>query len=103
LSNGAGSASAKWAAPPPPAAVSGQSFTAYGLNWLAAFAKAHNKEAGLPEFGLFSTDTSGGGGDAAAYITQISNWIKANGTGPTVFWNFGDGNPSTGRPELHRR
>jgi len=74
-----------------PAAISSQSFTGYGLDWLAAFAKEHDKEAGLPEWGLFSTDTSGGGGDDGAYITQIANWIKANGTGPSVFWNFGDG------------
>ncbi|MGD0603130.1 MAG: hypothetical protein ABSA53_05945 [Streptosporangiaceae bacterium] len=24
-------------------------------------------------------------------ITQMPNWIKANGTGPSIFWNFGDG------------
>jgi hypothetical protein len=74
-----------------PAAISSQSFTGYGLDWLAAFAKEHDKEASLPEWGLFSTDTSGGGGDDAAYITQMANWIKANGTGPSIFWNFGDG------------
>jgi hypothetical protein len=21
----------------------------------------------------------------------MANWIKANGTGPSIFWNFGDG------------
>jgi hypothetical protein len=74
-----------------PASINGQSFTGYGLNWLAAFGKAHGKEAGLPEWGLNTAGTNGGGGDDGYFVTQMSNWIKANATGPAIFWNTGDG------------
>jgi Glycosyl hydrolase family 26 len=74
-----------------PAAIGGQQFEGYGLNWLAAFGKAHDKEVGLPEWGLGSTDNNGGGGDDAYYVTQMANWIKANASGPVLFWNCGDG------------
>ena len=33
----------------------------------------------------------GGGGDDAYFMTQMANWIKANATGPVIFWNYGDG------------
>jgi hypothetical protein len=74
-----------------PAAVNGQKFQGYGLTWLAAFGKEHNKEVGLPEWGLDSTSMDGGGGDDAYFVTQMANWIKANDTGPEIFWNSGDG------------
>jgi hypothetical protein len=74
-----------------PYAVNGKSFNGqgYGLNWLAAFGKAHNKEISLPEWGLNSKSNSAGGGDDVYYMTQMANWIKANITGPAVFWNQG--------------
>jgi hypothetical protein len=74
-----------------PDAVNGQKFQGYGLTWLAAFGKEHNKEVGLPEWGLDSTSMDGGGGDDANFVTQMANWIKANDTGPEIFWNSGDG------------
>ena len=74
-----------------PAAINGQTFQGYGLNWLAAFGKAHNKEISLPEWGLDSTSTDDGGGDDAYFVTQMANWIKANATGPAIFWNYGGG------------
>jgi Glycosyl hydrolase family 26 len=74
-----------------PQAISGQAFTGYGLNWLAAFGKEHDKTVGLPEWGLDSSGTDGGGGDDAYFVTQMANWIKANATGPAIFWNYGDG------------
>jgi hypothetical protein len=74
-----------------PAPVNGQQFSGYGLNWLKAFGQAHGKEVGLPEWGLNTSGTNGGGGDDAYFVTQMSNWIKANATGPAIFWNFGDG------------
>jgi hypothetical protein len=74
-----------------PQAINGQSFTGYGLNWLAAFGKAHGKQIGLPEFGLLSSGTDGGGGDDASFITNMAAWIKANASGPVIFWNEGDG------------
>jgi Glycosyl hydrolase family 26 len=74
-----------------PAAISGQSFEGYGLNWLAAFGKEHNKEVGIPEWGLDSSGQDAGGGDDAYFVTQMANWINANATGPAIFWNSGDG------------
>jgi hypothetical protein len=74
-----------------PYAVNGQSFKGegYGLKWLAAFGKAHNKEISLPEWGLESTSHAGGGDDPY-FVTQMANWIKANATGPAIFWNEGN-------------
>jgi hypothetical protein len=77
-----------WAAVAP-AAINGQEFEGYGLNWLAAFGKEHNKEVGIPEWGLESSGTDGGGGDDAYFVTQMANWIKANATGPAIFWDYG--------------
>jgi Glycosyl hydrolase family 26 len=74
-----------------PNSVNGQSFAGYGLNWLAAFGKAHNKEVGLPEWGLCAAGQNGGGGDDAYFMTQMGDWIKANATGPAIFWNYGGG------------
>ena len=51
-----------------PDAINGQTFQGYGLNWLAAFGKAHDKEVGLPEWGLEST----GDRTAAAATTPTS-------------------------------
>ncbi|HEY0935165.1 MAG TPA: glycosyl hydrolase [Trebonia sp.] len=74
-----------------PAAASGQSFAGYGMDWLAAFGQQHAKEIGLPEWGLNASGANGGGGDDAYFVTQVAGWIKAHATGPTIFWNTGDG------------
>ena len=74
-----------------PAAINGQKFAGYGLNWLTAFGKEHGKEVGLPEWGLNSADTAAGGGDDTYFMTQMASWIKANATGPAIFWNYGNG------------
>jgi hypothetical protein len=74
-----------------PAAINGQSFSGYGLNWLTAFARDHNMESGLPEWGLNDANTAAGGGDDSYFMTQMAAWIKANATGPAIFWNYGDG------------
>jgi Glycosyl hydrolase family 26 len=90
LLNGTGSGGYVAESPEP---VNGQSFKGdgYGLKWLAAFGKAHNKEISLPEWGLDSTSQDAGGGDDAYFMTQMTNWIKANVTGPAIFWNYGGG------------
>ena len=75
----------------PPIAINGQKFEGYGLDWLAAFAKEHNKEITVPEWGLDSSGQNAGGGDDAYFVTQMANWIKANATGPAIFWNSGGG------------
>jgi hypothetical protein len=76
-----------------PNAISGQTFggQGYGMNWLAAFGKEHNKEISLPEWGLMSTSLNEGGGDDAYFVTHMADWIKANATGPALFWNYGQG------------
>jgi glycosyl hydrolase family 26 len=75
-----------------PTAINGQKFTGYGLTWLAAFGKEHGKLVGIPEWGLDTPSQEAGGGDDAYFITQMANWIKANATGPEIFWNYADGN-----------
>ena len=74
-----------------PAAINGQAFQGYGLDWLAAFGKAHGKQVSLPEWGLESSGVDGGGGDDAYFITQMAGWIKANASGPVIVWNYGGG------------
>jgi Glycosyl hydrolase family 26 len=76
-----------------PNAINGQSFKGqgYGMNWLAAFGKEHNKEISLPEWGLESTSQNAGGGDDPYFVTHMADWIKANATGPALFWNSGGG------------
>jgi hypothetical protein len=72
-------------------AIDGQSFQGYGLDWLAAFGKAHDKQISLPEWGLNSTDLDAGGGDDPYFVTQMAAWIKAYATGPAIFWNYSGG------------
>jgi hypothetical protein len=76
-----------------PNAINGQKFTGegYGLTWLAAFGKEHNKEISVPEWGLMSASTNAGGGDDGYFVTKMADWAKANATGPELFWNSGDG------------
>jgi hypothetical protein len=75
----------------PPESISGQKFEGYGLDWLAAFGTEHNKEIGIPEFGLDSPGQDAGGGDDPYFVTQMAKWIKANATGPAIFWNEAQG------------
>jgi hypothetical protein len=71
-----------------PQPINGQSFEGYGLNWLAAFAAEHGKQTVLPEWGLWSSSgTNDGGGDDPYFINEMAAWIKANATGPAIFWN----------------
>jgi hypothetical protein len=75
-----------------PSPIGSQSFKGYGLDWLTAFGKDHGKLVGVPEWGLFSHGPDGGGGDDAYFVTQMADWIKANATGPAIFWNYGNEN-----------
>jgi hypothetical protein len=74
-----------------PDSIGGTSFPGYGMNWLAAFGREHDKEIGLPEWGLEDSGENGGGGDDAYFINQMATWIKANASGPAIFWNMGGG------------
>jgi Glycosyl hydrolase family 26 len=73
-----------------PAAINGQAFQGYGLDWLAAFGAAHGKQISLPEWGLVDT-ADAGGGDDAYFMTEMADWVKANATGPVIFWNYSGG------------
>ena len=76
-----------------PFAINGQKFKGYGLDWIAAFGKEHKKLVSIPEWGLVvNQDGNGGGGDDAYFVSHMASWIKANATGPAIFWNYGDGN-----------
>jgi hypothetical protein len=77
-----------------PTPINGQSFEGYGLTWLAAFAAEHGKQTVLPEWGLWNSDSNGGGGDDPYFVNEMAAWIKANATGPTIFWNY-DGSDVT--------
>jgi len=74
-----------------PTAIGAQTFKGFGLDWLAAFGKAHDKQVGIPEWGLDSASTNDGGGDDGYFVTQMAKWIKANATGPAIFWNASGG------------
>jgi Glycosyl hydrolase family 26 len=74
-----------------PESVGGQSFKGYGLSWLAAFGRKHGKEIGIPEWGLNMASAMAGGGDDPYFVTQMAAWIKANASGPAIFWNYNDG------------
>jgi len=72
-----------------PEAINGQTFEGYGLNWVLAFAKEHNKQVGFPEWGLWNDGSSDSGGDDSYFISQMAAWLKANGTGPSDYWDYG--------------
>jgi Glycosyl hydrolase family 26 len=74
-----------------PTAIAGQNYAGYGMNWLAAFGQEHSKEIGLPEWGLESTATNGGGGDDTYFMTEITDWIKTYISGPAIYWNTNGG------------
>ena len=44
-----------------------------------------------PSTGTANANTAAGGGDDAYFMTQMTAWIKANATGPAIFWNYGGG------------
>ena len=74
-----------------PESINGQTFKGYGMTWTAAFAKEHNKEVSIPEWGLFKSSDQSGGGDDSYFVTQMASWLKANVTGPAIYWNYGGG------------
>jgi len=82
--------SGQWTAAKPES-IGGNSFEGYGLSWLAAFAKEHNKQTSIPEWGLDDSGLDAGGGDDSYFVDQIASWFKANLTGPAIFWNYGGG------------
>ncbi len=71
----------------------------YGLNWLAAFSKQHNKPMVFPEWGLgwgqshngaaVTGSAAVGGGDDSAFITDMTRWFAAHRVFEATYWDFG--------------
>ena len=71
---------------------------------LARRLRPGTRQANQPaRVGTRSTGTDGGGGDDAYFMTQMADWIKANASGPAIFWNYGGGTLTAGHTELHER
>jgi hypothetical protein len=73
----------------------------YGLNWLAAFAKSHDKAIVLPEWGLgWGTCSASGqpisasgqqvcGGDNGPWVNLMATWITTHHALEATYWDFG--------------
>jgi hypothetical protein len=82
---------------------------AFGLNWLASFAAAHDKPIVLPEWGLgWGTCSASGepistsnnevcGGDNATWVNLMAAWIASHNVYEATFWDFGTSAVGSGR------
>ncbi len=71
----------------------------YGLDWLAAFSKQHNKPMVFPEWGLgWGQSNNGaavtgsgavGGGDNSVFITDMTRWFATHRVFEATYWDFG--------------
>ncbi len=72
----------------------------YGLNWLALFSALHGKPMVFPEWGLgWGTCSRSGqavtgssqvcGGDDAAFVNDMSQWIATHNVFEATFWDYG--------------
>ncbi|HTU39652.1 MAG TPA: glycosyl hydrolase [Acidimicrobiales bacterium] len=71
----------------------------YGLNWLAAFSKQHNKPMVFPEWGLgwgqshngaaLTGSGAVGGGDNRVFITDMTHWFATHRVFEATYWDFG--------------
>lgn len=68
----------------------------HGLNWMKAFADAHGKPMGFPEWGLSQRTDGRGGGDNPYFIERMYEWFTANNIAYQVYH---DADPSPA--ELH--
>ena len=59
----------------------------YGLNFWANFAKGQGKPISIPEWGL-STDASAGGGDDPYYVQQMYSWLQQNRAAFEVYFDY---------------
>lgn len=50
----------------------------YGLNWLSEFAQANGKQIIIGEWGLNIRSDGHGGGDNAAFVGRMHDWLEAN-------------------------
>lgn len=60
----------------------------YGLNWLAKFAREHNKPMSFPEWGTGNRSDGHGGGDDAQFIANMTAWIRSNNVLYHSYWDY---------------
>jgi hypothetical protein len=66
----------------------------YGLNWLVAFAKLHDKPISIPEWGTgewTAGDGGTGGGDDPLFIANMAAFMGANNTAYCSYWDINAG------------
>ena len=60
-----------------------------GPTWTATFAREHHKPLAVAMWGVVPT-ADGGGGDSAAYVTDVLAWAAGQGVACCVLWDYGD-------------
>lgn len=60
----------------------------YGLNWVAAFAAAHGKPIGIPEWGIGYWNSPNGGGDSPYFFEKMHEWISQHDVAYTNYWEY---------------
>ena len=73
----------------------------YGLNWVSAFAAAHNKRIIIPEWATGTRPDGHGWGDDPTFIHNMAAWMRANNVVYQAYWDFTaadfDGTMSAGK------
>lgn len=59
-----------------------------GLNWAAAFAKAHGKPLVIPEWATGTRPDGHGWGDDPLFIHNMAAWMRTNGVYNQFYWDF---------------
>lgn len=60
----------------------------YGLDWLAAFARAHRKPIAIPEWGTGLRPDGHGFGDDPAFIEEMASWMKEQRVLFHGYWDY---------------
>ena len=78
-----------WCSPETPAnAWSLNYYQAWGLQWLASFARATGKQIVIPEWGVTIRPDGHGLGDDPSFITNLTDWVAANDVAWTSYFNY---------------
>jgi hypothetical protein len=59
----------------------------YGLAWQRDFAAAHGKQMSFPEWGTGTRPDGHGGGDDAAFVHRMADWIRQNNVVYSDYWD----------------
>jgi len=60
----------------------------YGLNWLAEFARKHNKPISIPEWATGTRPDGHGGGDDGFFIERMAQWMDQNNVIYHSYWDY---------------